>query len=189
MYCVAKNLVANEKVFVYLSKADIEKVRNASKAGDSKYSPWNTWYEEMAKKTAIKRMCKLLPLSVEEQKRIAQDETIKTELHEDMSVVKDETVWDGDTIDTPVATERAAGDSEVPRDEETSPSEKPAMPTGPVISEAQRKRLYAIAKSEGGYSDEEFKQHLSWNFNFDSSKDVTKDKYDDVCKYFSQKRS
>lgn len=94
VYCVAKNLIVNEKLFVYLTRQEIDKVRNASKAGQSDYSPWNKWFEEMCKKTAIKRMHKLLPLSIDIQKKLSADETIKTAIEPDMSTVKDETNWD-----------------------------------------------------------------------------------------------
>jgi len=36
-----------------------------SRGSDSSYSPWTNWYEEMAKKTAIRRLFKMLPVSVE----------------------------------------------------------------------------------------------------------------------------
>ncbi len=39
VYCIAKNLVANEKMFVYLTREDIDKVRKSSKAAQSNYSP------------------------------------------------------------------------------------------------------------------------------------------------------
>jgi len=93
-YAIAKNKIVDEKLFVYLSKDEIEKVRSASKAGNSDYSPWSKWYEEMAKKTAIKRLAKLLPLSIDIQKQLSTDETVKTEIAPDMTVVKDETNWD-----------------------------------------------------------------------------------------------
>lgn len=44
-----------------LTKADVDKVRRSSRASNS--GPWSDWYEEMAKKTAIKRICKTLPMS------------------------------------------------------------------------------------------------------------------------------
>ena len=53
------------KQFVVLTKADIEKVKGSSKAAKSKHSPWNSWEPEMWKKTAIKRLCKMLPKSSE----------------------------------------------------------------------------------------------------------------------------
>jgi recombination protein RecT len=93
VYCVAKIIAANEKLFVFLSKEEIDKVRNASKAGKSDYSPWHNWYEEMAKKTAVKRISKLLPMSVEVQRAIATDETTKTRLDPEMTALPDETQY------------------------------------------------------------------------------------------------
>jgi recombination protein RecT len=93
-YCVAKNIVAGEKLFVYLTKEDIDKVRKASRGDKTDYSPWNNWYEEMAKKTCVKRICKLLPLSMDIQKKFAADETIKAEIAPDMAEVEDKTNWE-----------------------------------------------------------------------------------------------
>jgi len=125
VYCVAKNIVAFEKVFVYLTKEDIDKVRKASKAGNSEYSPWNNWYEEMAKKTAIKRICKLLPLAVELQKGISSDETTKDAGDEDMYTSKDKTNWRENAEEAQVSDEQ-------PPTEEPPPSEEP-----PTEEEAQ----------------------------------------------------
>jgi recombination protein RecT len=94
VYCIAKNLVANEKVFVFLSAAEVDKVKQASKAKSSEYSPWNTWFEEMAKKTAVKRIFKMLPMSVEEQERVSADETIKTDIDVDMTKMPDKANWE-----------------------------------------------------------------------------------------------
>lgn len=60
--------------FEYMPKADIEKRKARSKAGNSKYSPWATDYEEMAKKTVIRHMWKYLPVSVEMQQAVEHDE-------------------------------------------------------------------------------------------------------------------
>ena len=95
VYCIAKNLLANEKVFVYLQKAEVEKIKATSKSADSDYSPWRTWPDEMWKKSAVKRISKLLPLSAESEKAISADETIKTEIAPDMTEVADQTDWTG----------------------------------------------------------------------------------------------
>lgn len=51
--------------FEILSKDDIEKIRKTSESWKNeksrKYSPWENWEDEMWKKTALKRLFKLLP--------------------------------------------------------------------------------------------------------------------------------
>jgi recombination protein RecT len=73
----------------------MEDVRNHaakySKAYGSTFSPWKTNFEEMAKKTVLKKVLKYAPLKSDFVREIAQDETIKTDLDSDMSFVADET--------------------------------------------------------------------------------------------------
>ena len=51
-----------------------------------------------------------------------------------------------------------------------------------LISEAQRKRLYAIYK-QAGKNDEEVKEFLFMNYDIEHSKDIPRDKYDEICKW------
>jgi recombination protein RecT len=53
-------------------KSEVDSVRRRSKCANS--GPWVTDYEEMAKKTVVRRMFKYLPSSIEIQKAIALDE-------------------------------------------------------------------------------------------------------------------
>ena len=72
VYAVAR-MTDVEPAFVVLDRNEIEKVKAASKTTRAD-TPWNTWTEEMSKKTAIRRLCKYLPLSADLQQAIAIDE-------------------------------------------------------------------------------------------------------------------
>lgn len=55
-----------------LTKGDVEKVRSVSRAKNA--GPWKDWWEEMARKTAIRRLSKLLPLSSEDRRLVENDD-------------------------------------------------------------------------------------------------------------------
>ena len=79
--------------FVVLSKEEVEYYRSKSKSGDSELSAWSTDYEAMAKKTAIRRLSKFLPLSPE-LKRVSQienlyEEGISPELEKEYHLVEE----------------------------------------------------------------------------------------------------
>ena len=107
VYCIAKNMIAQEKVFIYLSFEEVEKVKKVAmdrvKEDKKKFSPWTCWEDDMWRKTAVKRIAKLLPLSVETQKKISADETVKRQITPDMSLAPDEAAW-GQPIDVPATT-------------------------------------------------------------------------------------
>lgn len=63
VYAVAK--IAGESQFEVLTRKQIEKARSRSMTGKNDKGPWSTDYAEMAKKTAIRRLAKLLPMTVE----------------------------------------------------------------------------------------------------------------------------
>lgn len=64
--------------FIVLTDKDIQKAKNASQSANSQHSPWVKWPEEMKKKTAIKRLCKLLPMSVELAKAVELDNKVES---------------------------------------------------------------------------------------------------------------
>jgi recombination protein RecT len=71
VYAAAK-LVTGEKVFEVMYSEDIEKIRQRSPSGRS--GPWVTDWEEMARKTLIRRLMKYLPLSTDVQAAVVADE-------------------------------------------------------------------------------------------------------------------
>jgi len=57
------------------------------------YTPWASHFDAMAQKTVLKQLMKLLPKSVDFQKALSLDETVKTEVKPDMADVPDSMVW------------------------------------------------------------------------------------------------
>lgn len=75
VYAVAK-LVGGGHQFEVLTRDDVEAVRKKSPGGNT--GPWVEYYDEMARKTAIRRLFKYLPVSVEMQKAISFEERLES---------------------------------------------------------------------------------------------------------------
>lgn len=56
-YCIAYMQSGIVKV-EYMDRAQIDRARAVSESKDSQYSPWKNWYEEMARKTVVRRAAK-----------------------------------------------------------------------------------------------------------------------------------
>ena len=71
--------------FDYMNAYEIEQhAARYSQSYKESYSPWKTNFEEMAKKTVIKRTLKYAPMKADFVKAVALDSTIKQEITEDM---------------------------------------------------------------------------------------------------------
>lgn len=71
--------------FEVMSMEDARKhAEKYSKAYGSGFSPWKTNFEEMAKKTVLKRVLKYAPLKSDFVRAAVQDESIKSEISSDM---------------------------------------------------------------------------------------------------------
>ena len=87
--------------FEVMSKTDLDAhAERYSKGYSSSYSPWKTNYEEMAKKTVIKKVLKYAPLKTEFVRAMVVDETIKNSIAEDMSEVTCEEIVSDSEIET-----------------------------------------------------------------------------------------
>ena len=81
--------------FEVMSVDDIKAhAQKYSQSFNSSFSPWKSNFDAMAKKTVLKQCLKYAPMKSDFIKAIANDETIKHELSEDMYSVADETVYE-----------------------------------------------------------------------------------------------
>lgn len=103
--------------FDYMAKNDIDKIRKRSKASND--GPWVTDYDEMAKKTVIKRHVKLAPLSVEFAQAVAlEDRANNGESQADLLGMDDGNVIDAEPTETEpdTAAQLKAFDDSIPKD-------------------------------------------------------------------------
>lgn len=71
--------------FEVMSVEDVRShAKKYSQAYSSEYSPWTKNFEEMAKKTVLKKVLKYAPLKSDFVRGLSSDETVKTEISEDM---------------------------------------------------------------------------------------------------------
>lgn len=120
--------------FHVASADDIKQhAKKYSKSFNSSYSPWQTCFDEMAKKTVLKQCLKYAPLKSDFTRAVVSDETIKSSISDDMSGVEDEMKYD--TIDA------AATD--------VSQSKPVNMETGEIIDAEMSEDDQILAESLG----------------------------------------
>ncbi len=91
-YAVFK-LVNGGEGFEVMSVEDVKQhAQKYSQSYNSSYSPWKSNFEEMAKKTVIKKALKYAPMKTDFLRAVAEDETIKHNIDFDMSQVPNDYV-------------------------------------------------------------------------------------------------
>ena len=90
--------------FEVMSMDDVQQhAAKYSQSYGSNYSPWKTNFNEMAKKTVLKRVLKYAPLKSDFVRAAVQDEVIKTGISDDMYDVPNENIIDAEFTDIPSA--------------------------------------------------------------------------------------
>ena len=72
VYAIIRTTKSVVPIWDVMTRDDVDRIRNRSRAKDS--GPWVTDYEEMAKKTLLRRLAKLAPISIEGHRAIDLDE-------------------------------------------------------------------------------------------------------------------
>ncbi|MFR4872948.1 MAG: recombinase RecT [Dialister invisus] len=93
MYYAVFHIVNGGYGFEVMSKEDIiNHAKKTSQSYDSSYSPWAKYFDEMSKKTVIKKCLKYAPIKTDFVRALSSDETIKSTITEHMADEPDETV-------------------------------------------------------------------------------------------------
>lgn len=91
--------------FEVMSVEDIkEHAKKYSQSYSKSYSPWKTNFEEMAKKTVLKKCLKYAPLKSDFARGITADETIKTDISKEMFDIPDQTVYEAEAVEVDAET-------------------------------------------------------------------------------------
>lgn len=81
--------------FEVMSVEDVKKhAARYSQSYSKSFSPWNNNFDEMAKKTVLKKVLKYAPIKVEFVKQVTEDGTIKSEISENMEDVPSENIFE-----------------------------------------------------------------------------------------------
>ena len=104
VYAVAR-LKDGGQQFEVMTRREVDAIRERSRSKDD--GPWVTDFSEMAKKTVLRRLCKMLPASVELARAVALDERAEVGMSQNLEDVIDvQEKADGKpTLDTVVAME------------------------------------------------------------------------------------
>ncbi len=90
VYATAEVEGCEDLQFEYMDRDEVDRIRVLSPAGKKQDTPWDLHYEEMAKKTAVRRLCKHLPMETDSHmgKAVALDEAAEEGRHGDQVAVE-----------------------------------------------------------------------------------------------------
>lgn len=102
-----------------MSRADVDDIRSRSRSADD--GPWVTDYDEMGRKTVVKRLCKYLPLSPEAQEAIIRDNETEFDAGQ-LEVMRDP------EDDAPIEMPKRLSEAKAPGETPATPTAEAAAP-------------------------------------------------------------
>lgn len=114
--------------FEVMSRDDVTRHMNQySKAAGKGFSPWSTNFDEMAKKTVLKKVLKYAPMKTDFVRAMATDETIKSGLSVDMADLPDEKVIEAEADEVPDNVDAETGEVKTQEQEREEAAKERAM--------------------------------------------------------------
>lgn len=146
--------------FDYMPKADIDKIRDGSqgyrqaKQSGRTDSPWIAHYDQMARKTVVRRLSKMLPLSIEMAAAVALDERDDrraSQGHErNLKNALEMGEFDLSAVTESEAEDEGAGDDPAPAaTPPTTPRRAPAADKDPIEGKAEEVQGKGPAEDDG----------------------------------------
>lgn len=134
-----------EKQFDVMTRDEVVTIKRRSRAKDS--GPWVTDPVEMAKKCVVRRLAKILPVSVEAQRLAMREELVERGIYDGSDAPID--LGEADVKEAEQSTSSANGNgaAKPSGDAPAKKTSEPAPDASSTISEGKQKRLWAIAGS------------------------------------------
>ena len=133
VYAAAKLRDNDDPVFVVLTWAEVEAFRKRGASGQNFSTPWDTDYEAMALKTAVRRLYKWLPKSIEMARGMGMDEASELGLAQTFSPEVTDALTKGGGLELPEGLEAETLDTgDIPADaRHAQPIEMSKTPSTP----------------------------------------------------------
>jgi recombination protein RecT len=186
VYAVA-NLRDGGHQMEVMSRKQVDRIRDSSQGKNS--GPWVSHYEEMAKKTVLRKLFKWLPCSVEMQKAVSLDELQEAGIQNIKASASEEFDIDFIEHETGSAPDvKTSRHHDILMDKLTAakgaPSIDDVIETGEVSTQVQLDEIDMLIAVKG-FSNERFEQALK-HYGIKKIQELTKSQADDFIKILNK---